>query len=90
MATVPGPDILAAAGAAFALPPGQAGLLVIMAAPAGTGRGAAGDAAAAGTVLIVLAAAAFAVTRAIVRPLRRAARLAAGARPGDNRGARRD
>jgi len=68
---------------------GPAGLLVVMAGLAGTGQPAAGYAAAAGTVLALLAAAAFAVMRAIVRPLREAARLAAdagqvtGGRPGD-------
>jgi hypothetical protein len=69
--------------------PGSAGMLIVVAGLAGTGQGAADYAAAAGTVLILLAAAAFAVTRAILRPLRQAARLAAdagqdaGGRPGD-------
>jgi len=64
-------------------------MLVVMKALAGTGQLVAGCAAAAGTVLVLLAAAAFAVTRAIVRPRREAARLAAdagqgaGGRPGD-------
>src|SRR2546428_800349 len=68
---------------------GSAGMLVVMAGLAGTGQPAAGYAAAAGTVLVLLAAAAFAVTRAILRPLREAARLTAdaghggGGRPGD-------
>jgi signal transduction histidine kinase len=50
-----------------------------MAGLAGAGQPAAGYAAAAGTVLVLLAAAAFAVTRTILRPLREAARLAADA-----------
>ena len=58
---------------------GSAGMLVVMAGLAGAGPPAAGYAAAAGTVLVLLAAAAFAVTRAILRPLREAARLAADA-----------
>jgi hypothetical protein len=68
---------------------GSSGMLVVMAGLAGTGQAAAGYAAAAGTVLVLLAAAAFAVTRAILRPLRQAARLAADSgqytadRPGD-------
>jgi len=68
---------------------GSAGVLIVMAGLAGTGQAAAGYAAAAGTVLVLLAAVAFAVTRAILRPLREAARLAAdagqgaGGRPGD-------
>jgi len=68
---------------------GSSGMLVVMAGLAGTGQAAAGYAAAAGTVLVLLAAAAFAVTWAILRPLREAARLAAdagqgpGGRPGD-------
>jgi hypothetical protein len=61
---------------------GSAGLLVVMAALAGTGQPVAGYAAAAGTILVLLAAAAFAVTRAILRPLREAAALAAEAGPG--------
>ena len=52
---------------------GSGGMLVVMAALAGTGPLAAGSAAAAGTVLVVLAAGAFAVIRAILRPLRAAA-----------------
>ena len=59
---------------------GSSGMLVVMAgpAPAGriTGRLAAGYAAAAGTVLVPPAGAALALTRAILRPLRRAAQLA--------------
>jgi hypothetical protein len=47
---------------------GSAGMLVVMTGLAGTGQPAAGYAAAAGTVLVLLAAAAFAVTRAILRP----------------------
>ena len=68
---------------------GPAGMLVLMAGLAGTGQPVAGYATAAGTVLVLLAAAAFTVTRAILRPLREAARLAADAgqgavgRPGD-------
>jgi hypothetical protein len=61
---------------------GSAGMLVVMAALAGTGRPAAGYAAAAGTVLVLLAAAALAAARAILRPLREAARLAADAGQG--------
>jgi len=52
---------------------GSAGMLVVMAGLAGAGPPAAGYAAAAGTVLVLLAAAAFAVTRAILRPQREAA-----------------
>ena len=55
------------------------GMLVVMAGLAGTGQPAAGYAAAAGTVLVLLAAAAPAATRAIARPLPEAARLAAAA-----------
>lgn len=68
---------------------GSAGMLVVMAGLAGAGRPAAGYAAAAGAVLILLAAATFAVVRTILKPLRDAARLAAdaghggGGRPGD-------
>jgi hypothetical protein len=58
---------------------GSAGMLVVMAGLAGAGPPAAGYAAAAGTVLVLLAAAAFAVTRAILRPLREAASHAAEA-----------
>jgi hypothetical protein len=61
---------------------GPVGMLVVMAGLAGAGQPVAGYAAAAGTVLLLLAAAAFAVTRAIVRPLREAARLAADAGQG--------
>ena len=50
-----------------------------MAGPAGTGRLTAGYAAAAGTVLALLAGAALALTRAILRPLREAAELAESA-----------
>jgi signal transduction histidine kinase len=68
---------------------GSAGLLVVIARLADTGQAVAGYAATAGTVLVLLAAAAFTVARAIMRPLREAARLAAaagqgaGGRPGD-------
>ena len=58
---------------------GSGGLLIVMAAVAGLGPVAAGVAAAAGTVLVLLAAAAFAVTRAVLRPLRAAAGLPANA-----------
>ena len=58
---------------------GSRGMLVIMTGLAGTGQAAADYAAAAGTVLVLLAAAAFAVTRRNLRPLRQAARLAADA-----------
>jgi hypothetical protein len=61
---------------------GPAGVLVVMAALPGAGQPAAGCAAAAGTVLVLLAAAAFAAARAILRPLREAAGLAAGAGQG--------
>ena len=61
---------------------GPAGLLVVMAGLPGTGQPAAGYAAAAGTVLVLLAAAASAATRAILRPLREAARLAEDAGQG--------
>ena len=61
---------------------GSGGMLVVMAGLAGTGRItgrlAAGYAAAAGTVLGLLAVAALVLTRAIVRPLREAAELAEG------------
>jgi hypothetical protein len=60
---------------------GSLGMLILMAAVAGTGPAAAGYAAAAGTVLVLLAAAAFALTRAILRPLHAAARLAANPGP---------
>ncbi len=59
--------------------PGSGGMLVVMAGPAGTGRLTAGYAAAAGTVLALLAGAALALTRAILRPLREAAELAESA-----------
>jgi hypothetical protein len=68
---------------------GSSGMLIVMAGLAGTGQVAADDAAAAGTVLVLLAAAAFALTRAILRPLRAAAGLTAnagqgaGGRPGE-------
>lgn len=52
---------------------GSSGMLILMAGLAGTGQVAAGCAAAAGTVLVLLAAAAFALTRAILRPPRTAA-----------------
>lgn len=58
---------------------GSAGMLVVMAGLAGTWRLAAGYAAAAGTVLVLLATAVLALTQAIVRPLRRAAELAESA-----------
>ncbi len=61
---------------------GPAGMLVTMTGLAGSGQAAADYAAAAGAVLVLLAAAAFAVTRAILRPLRQAARLAADAGQG--------
>jgi len=56
---------------------GSGGMLIVMAAVAGTGPVAAGVAVAAGIALVLLAAAAFAVIGAIVRPLRAAAGLAA-------------
>ncbi len=62
---------------------GSGGMLVVMAGLAATGRItqrlAAGYAGAAGTVLVLLAAAALALTRAILRPLRQAAELAESA-----------
>src|SRR5215471_18247330 len=61
---------------------GSSGMLIVMAGLAGTGQVAAGYAAAAGTVLVLLAAAAFALTRAILRPLRAAAGLTANAGQG--------
>jgi hypothetical protein len=64
---------------------GPAGLLVVMAALAGTGQLVAGYAAAAGGALVLLGAAAFALTRAILRPLREGARLAAAAGPSPGR-----
>ena len=59
--------------------PGSGGVLVVMTGLAGTGRLAAGYAAAAGTVLVLLACAALALTRAFLRPLRKAAELAESA-----------
>jgi signal transduction histidine kinase len=59
--------------------PGSSGQLVALTPLAGTGRAAAGFAAAAGAVLVLLAVAAFALTRAILRPLREAAGLAGDA-----------
>jgi hypothetical protein len=60
--------------------PGSGGMVVVMTGLAATGqiagRVAAGYAAAAGTVLVLLAGAALAVTQAILRPLRQAAELA--------------
>jgi signal transduction histidine kinase len=56
--------------------PGSSGQLVALTSLAGTGRATAGFAVAAGAVLVLLAAAAFALTRAILRPLREAAGLA--------------
>lgn len=61
---------------------GSSGMLIVMAGLAGTGQVAAGYAAAAGIVLVLLAAAAFALIRAILRPLRAAAELTANAGPG--------
>ncbi len=61
---------------------GSSGMLIVMAGLAGTGQVAAGCAAAAGTVLVLLAAAAVALTRAILRPLRAAAGLTANAGQG--------
>ena len=64
---------------------GSSGMLIVMTPLAGTGQVAAGCAAVAGAVLVLLAAAAFALTRAILRPLGGAAGLAgkAGQGPGD-------
>jgi len=56
--------------------PGSGGMVVVMTGLAATGRVAAGYAAAAGIVLVLLAGAALAVTRALVRPLRQAAESA--------------
>ena len=56
--------------------PGPGAALVVMTGLAGTGRLVAGYAAAAGTVLVLLAGAALALTRAILRPFRQAAELA--------------
>lgn len=61
---------------------GSSGMLVVMMGLAGTGQAAARYAPAAGTVLVLLAAAAFGVTRALLRPLREAAALAADAGQG--------
>jgi hypothetical protein len=61
---------------------GSRGMLVTMTGLAGTGQAAVGYAAATGTVLVLLAAAALAVTRRNLRPLRQAARLAADAGQG--------
>jgi hypothetical protein len=58
---------------------GSGGMLIVMTEVAGTGRVAVGCAAVAGTMLVLLAAAAFVVTRAILRPLREAAGLTANA-----------
>ena len=62
---------------------GSGGMLVVMTGLAGTGpiteRRAAGYAAAAGTVLVLLAGTALALTRTILRPLRQAAELAESA-----------
>ena len=64
---------------------GPAGLLVVMSGLAGvdrfTGRVAAGYAAAAGAVLVLLAVAGLAVTRVVLRPLRQTAQLATAAGP---------
>ena len=61
--------------------PGQPGLAAVMAGLAGTGQVAAGYAAAAGVVLVLLAAAVLAAVRAITRPRRLAATLAALSAP---------
>lgn len=58
---------------------GSGGMLVMMAGLAGTGRLPTGYAVAAGTVLVLLAGAVFALTQAILRPLREAAELAESA-----------
>jgi len=58
---------------------GSSGMLVVITGLAGTGQAAAGYAAAAGAVLVLLAAAALALTRVILRPLREAAELAGNA-----------
>jgi signal transduction histidine kinase len=58
---------------------GSGGMLIVMAALADTREVAVGYAAAAGAVLVLLAAAAFVVTRAILRPLRAAAGFTANA-----------
>jgi hypothetical protein len=68
---------------------GSSGMLIVMAGLASTGQVAVGYAVAAGTVLVLLAAVASALTRAILRPLRAAAALTAnagqgaGGRPGE-------
>jgi hypothetical protein len=62
--------------------PGSSGMLIVMTPLEGTGQAAAGCAAAAGTVLVLLAAATFALTRAILRRLREAAELAGKASQG--------
>jgi hypothetical protein len=66
--------------------PGSGGMVVVMTGLTATGRitggVAAGYAAAAGTVLVLLAGAALAVTQAILRPLRQAAELAESAAAG--------
>lgn len=56
--------------------PGASGTLLVMTPLAGTGRAVTGYAAAVGAVLVLLAAGAFALTRAILRPLREATGLA--------------
>jgi hypothetical protein len=56
---------------------GPPGLLVVMARVGGLGRLAKADGAAAGAVLLLLAVAGLAVTRAVLRPLRETARFAA-------------
>jgi hypothetical protein len=58
---------------------GSGGMLIVMAGLAGTGQVAVGCAVAAGTVLLLLAAATFVAIRAILRPLRPAAGLTANA-----------
>jgi signal transduction histidine kinase len=81
MLFVPGPDdlryvITGQAGR------GSRGMLIVMARLAGAGQAAAHGAAAAGTVLVLLAAAAFTLTRVILRPLREAAESAEDAGQG--------
>jgi signal transduction histidine kinase len=61
--------------------PGSGGVLVVMTGLAGSGQLAARYAAAAGAVLVLLAGAALALTRAILRPLHQAAELAESAGP---------
>jgi hypothetical protein len=58
---------------------GSAGMLIVMTGLTGAGRPAAGYAAAAGTVLVLLAAAVFAVTRATLRPRLQASHTAEAA-----------